>query len=228
MSDYDEMLKRLQAYRKSLGLKQRQICKTVGVTQEQYSYLENGLVKLTDDNLKALYGIGLDLDYLITGKEYDYTAEDLDILLSEFEESHKDFVMKMIAEVIVEKWSRGSLRQDMPEEALKNVHLLSAALQSWDRFSMVEFVREDSNFSQFDMMQKLGIGIKKYRALEKEERYPDAELLLNLYSMSGYPPAMFMNISDRRLLAIKTIWIMLKSKEKKDIIKVVKQLDKLV
>lgn len=32
MSDYDEMLKRLQAYRKSLGLKQRQICKTVGVT----------------------------------------------------------------------------------------------------------------------------------------------------------------------------------------------------
>lgn len=119
MSDYDEMLKRLQAYRKSLGLKQRQICKTVGVTQEQYSYLENGLVKLTDDNLKALYGIGLDLDYLITGKEYDYTAEDLDILLSEFEESHKDFVMKMIAEVIVEKWSRGSLRQDMPEEALK-------------------------------------------------------------------------------------------------------------
>lgn len=228
MSDYDEMLKRLQAYRKSLGLKQRQICKTVGVTQEQYSYLENGLVKLTDDNLKALYGIGLDLDYLITGKEYDYTAEDLDILLSEFEESHKDFVMKMIAEVIVEKWSRGSLRQDMPEEALKNVHLLSAALQSWDRFSMVEFVCEDSNFSQFDMMQKLGIGIKKYRALEKEERYPDAELLLNLYSMSGYPPAMFMNISDRRLLAIKTIWIMLKSKEKKDIIKVVKQLDKLV
>ena len=228
MSDYDEMLKRLQAYRKSLGLKQRQICKTVGVTQEQYSYLENGLVKLTDDNLKALYGIGLDLDYLITGKEYDYTAEDLDILLPEFEESHKDFVMKMIAEVIVEKWSRGSLRQDMPEEALKNVHLLSAALQSWDRFSMVEFVREDSNFSQFDMMQKLGIGIKKYRALEKEERYPDAELLLNLYSMSGYPPAMFMNISDRRLLAIKTIWIMLKSKEKKDIIKVVKQLDKLV
>ena len=228
MSDYDEMLKRLQAYRKSLGLKQRQICKTVGVTQEQYSYLENGLVKLTDDNLKALYGIGLDLDYLITGKEYDYTAEDLDILLSEFEESHKDFVMKMIAEVIVEKWSRGSLRQDMPEEALKNVYLLSAALQSWDRFSMVEFVREDSNFSQFDMMQKLGIGIKKYRALEKEERYPDAELLLNLYSMSGYPPAMFMNISDRRLLAIKTIWIMLKSKEKKDIIKVVKQLDKLV
>lgn len=185
-------------------------------------------MKLTDDNLKALYGIGLDLDYLITGKEYDYTAEDLDILLSEFEESHKDFVMKMIAEVIVEKWSRGSLRQDMPEEALKNVHLLSAALQSWDRFSMVEFVREDSNFSQFDMMQKLGIGIKKYRALEKEERYPDAELLLNLYSMSGYPPAMFMNISDRRLLAIKTIWIMLKSKEKKDIIKVVKQLDKLV
>lgn len=228
MSDYDEMLKRLQAYRKSLGLKQRQICKTVGVTQEQYSYLENGLVKLTDDNLKALYGIGLDLDYLITGKEYDYTAEDLDILLSEFEESHKDFVMKMIAEVIVEKWSRGSLRQDMPEEALKNVHLLSAALQSWDRFSMVEFVREDSNFSQFDMMQKLGIGIKKYRALEKEERYPDAELLLNLYSMSGYPPAMFMNISDRRLLAIKTIWAMLKSKEKKDIIKAVKQLDKLV
>lgn len=228
MSDYDEMLKRLQAYRKSLGLKQRQICKTVGVTQEQYSYLENGLVKLTDDNLKALYGIGLDLDYLITGKEYDYAAEDLDILLSEFEESHKDFVMKMIAEVIVEKWSRGSLRQDMPDEALKNVHLLSAALQSWDRFSMVEFVREDSNFSQFDMMQKLGIGIKKYRALEKEERYPDAELLLNLYSMSGYPPAMFMNITDRRLLAIKTIWIMLKSKEKKDIIKVVKQLDKLV
>lgn len=227
MSGYDDMLKRLKAYRKASGLKQRQICESMGVTQEQYSYLENGAVKLTDENMKRLYGIGLNPDYLITGKEYDYDAGDLDAVLDGLDEAHRRFAVKMLAEVIVEKWERGTLH-DRSDKILGNVKFLAAALRSWDEISMIGFVREDNGCSQFDMMGKLGVGIKKYRALEKEKQYPDAELLLNLYSMSGYPPAMFMNISDRKLLSVRAVWHTLKAEERRELIRFIRQLVKLV
>ena len=53
------------------------------------------------------------------------------------------------------------------------------------------------------------------RELEREVRYPDAEMLLGFYDMSGYRPMLFLNFYDRRLLLIKQIWSMLTSKEKK-------------
>lgn len=227
MSDYGEMLERLRAYRKTTGLKQRQMCEAVGVSQERYSYLENGQVKLTSDNLKALCAIGIDIDYLLTGNEYEYAADELDKALGKIDEPRRDFVMKILAEVIVEKWSYGGFAR-MSDDSLKNMHLLESALQSWDSFSMVGFVREDSGLSQFDMGQKLGVGVKKYRALEHEERYPDADMLLDLYKISGYPPTMFMDISDRRLLAIKAVWMSLQPEEKQEIIRFIKQLVKIV
>lgn len=228
MGDYDKMLARLKEYRKSLGLKQRQICSAMGITQEQYSYLENGQVKLTDENIKSLYDMGLGVDYLITGREYTYKTDDIDRVLGVFTEPCRDFAMKMLAEVIVEKWELGSLLEEIPEDIIKSFRLLEAALRSWESFSMLGFVREDNKYSQSDMVQKLGVGIRKYRELEREERYPDADLLLSLYKISGYPPTMFMNISDRRLLALSTIWQSMKAKEKRTISQFMTRLNKLL
>ena len=217
MNHYDEMLKRLRAYRRSLGLKQRQMCKAIGVTQEQYSYIENGFIRITDSHLRVFHSMGLDLNYLITSKKYNYAAEDFDILLNEFKEPQRNFVMKIIAELLVEKWERKDFPQDMTKNVIKRIQLLSAVLDLWNSFSMLELVRNEQGISQVEMMQKLGVGIKKYRLLEREEEFPDADILLSLYDISGYPPIMFMDIYDKRLLAVKAVWVMAKAKYRSDI-----------
>lgn len=227
MNSYDEMIKRLQAYRKSIGLKQRQICQSLNVTQEQYSYLENGIIKLNDIHLKALHKTGLNLDYLITGKEYDYTAKDLDGVLDGLDEAQRDFASKMLASLFIEKWERGSI-PDASSETAMNIKFLKAAADSWNSISMVGFVRDDIGISQNEMMKKLGVSIKKYRQIEREKKYPDAEMLLNLYDISGYPPSMFMNIYDRRLLALKAVWLKFKYKEKQPLISFIRKTAKLV
>ncbi|MGN0407893.1 MAG: helix-turn-helix domain-containing protein [Bacteroides sp.] len=227
MGNYDDMLKRLVTYRKSLGLLQKQIGGLIGLSQEQYSYLESGTTKITDKNLKAFSDVGMNIDYLLTGKNYDYSAEELDEVLGEFNGTDRNFAMKMLAEVIVERFDRIDIteRENVAE---KNIRLLTAISQSWNDFSMINFVREEQNCSQIEMAQRLGIGIKKYRDIERENRYPDAEILVNLYSMSGYQPTLFMNVQDRRLMAIKMIWVALKSDEKKNIINFIKAIKKLV
>lgn len=227
MGNYDDMLKRLVTYRKSLGLLQKQIGGLIGLSQEQYSYLEGGTTKITDKNLKAFSDVGMNIDYLLTGKNYDYSAEELDEVLGEFDGTDRNFAMKMLAEVIVERFDRIDIteRENVAE---KNIRLLTAISQSWNDFSMINFVREEQNCSQIEMAQRLGIGIKKYRDIERENRYPDAEILVNLYSMSGYQPTLFMNVQDRRLMAIKMIWVALKSDEKKNIINFIKAIKKLV
>ena len=224
MNHYDEMLKRLRAYRRSLGLKQRQMCKAIGVTQEQYSYIENGFIRITDSHLRVFHSMGLDLNYLITSKKYNYAAEDFDILLNEFKEPQRNFVMKIIAELLVEKWERKDFPQDMTKNVIKRIQLLSAVLDLWNSFSMLELVRNEQGISQVEMMQKLGVGIKKYRLLEREEEFPDADILLSLYDISGYPPIMFMDIYDRRLLAVKAVWVIAKTKYRSDIAGFVKPL----
>ena len=227
MGNYDDMLKRLVTYRKSLGLLQKQIGGLIGLSQEQYSYLESGTTKITDKNLKAFSDVGMNIDYLLTGKNYDYSAEELDEVLGEFNGTDRNFAMKMLAEVIVERFDRIDIteRENVAE---KNIRQLTAISQSWNDFSMINFVREEQNCSQIEMAQRLGIGIKKYRDIERENRYPDAEILVNLYSMSGYQPTLFMNVQDRRLMAIKMIWVALKSDEKKNIINFIKAIKKLV
>ena len=50
---------------------------------------------------------------------------------------------------------------------------------------MTCFVRDKMNTSQIAMAEKLGLGIKKYRDIEKEKIYPDAETLVSLYNMSA-------------------------------------------
>ena len=89
---------------------------------------------------------------------------------------------------------------------------------------MVNFVREEEQCSQIEMAQRLGVGIKKYRELEKETLYPDAELLLSLYNMSGYQPALFMNLCDRRMLAVKMLWSAFEAGDKSQLLDFVRNL----
>ena len=218
MSDYQDVLRRLAAYRKKIGATQKQVAEKLGLSQEQYSYLENGITKITDRNLKELLKTGWNIDYIITGTEFENNWTELDEIFGRFQDDElKEFVMKLLAEVLLEKGKKNSWAE-RDESAKQLLDLLGAIVNTWDSFSMTLFVREQLQLSQIIMAEKVGVGIKKYREIERENRYPDAEMLLSLYNMSGYQPVLFMNYYDRRILSIKQVWKMLTEEEKTQMI----------
>ena len=113
----------------------------------------------------------------------------------------------------------GRKRESITGETADNMLMLDALSKSWDNFSMTCFVRKKLLLSQIDMAERLGLGIKKYRAIEREIIYPDAETLFSLYDMSHYRPILFMNMKDRKMQILKSIWGIFNSAEKEKLLK---------
>lgn len=215
MTNYENVLKNLTAYRKTSGLTQNELASKIGISQEMYSYIENGRVIISGELLLKLSALGLDIDMLIAGKTYDYNALDLKTAINHTAlgtlptAAEKDFILKLLAEIILNHFRKNT------SPMTDNILLLEALCLSWDNFSMLRFVRSKLNLNQADMAELLGLGIKKYRALERENIYPDAEMLIFLYRLSGYQPSLFMNLSSRKLKIISSTWENL-SPERKD------------
>ena len=214
MTTYENVLKRLTSYRKSAGLTQEEIAKKLKISQEVYSCLENGKVIISGQLMMKLDNLGLGIDKLISGKTYDYNTPDLESCISFISAAEaKDFILKLLAEIIVNDFSKDfSILSD-------NFLLLHALSRSWDNFSMMRFVRSRLKLNQIDMAERLGLGIKKYRVLEREMIYPDAEMLLFIYNMSGYEPALFMNMPGRKLQIVKSVWETLSPEKKASLVK---------
>ena len=218
MNSYNEMLRRFVAYRKRMGLTQEQMAQKLDISQEQCSNLENGITKITDRQLKVLLETGWNIDEIITGTKMAYKKTELEEIFDTFEdEEEKEFVMKLCAELVLKKAARCRLtdRDSMLKEYLV---LLENMVESWQHFSMCLYIRKILQLSQVNMAEKLGIGIKKYRDMEREIKYPNAEMLLYFYEVSGYHPTLFMEVHDKRMLTINQIWNRFEKKERKEII----------
>ena len=214
MVAYKDVLKRLVMYRKSMGLMQTDIAEKFGLMQEQYSYIENGGIIISGQILMNFSEIGFDLDELIAGKKYVYHTKDLDKTLANIDtETHRNFALKLLADIIVSKYS-GTVSK-MRDEDANNMKMLQSLANDWNGFSMTCFVRDKMNTSQIAMAEKLGLGIKKYRDIEKEKIYPDAETLVSLYNMSEYRPTLFMNLQDRKIQIIKSVWCIFPAEDKR-------------
>ena len=74
---------RLEEARKQLGLTQEQVAEKLGISQNNYSYLENGKVKIDSDYLLAFAEIfGCSVDYLLgmsNVPQTDFTRKNLTI-----------------------------------------------------------------------------------------------------------------------------------------------------
>ena len=68
---YEDFCNRMRVYRKRLGYNQADIGKELGISQNDYSKRENGLIMISYDNLKKLQEIGMDIDELVSGKRDD-------------------------------------------------------------------------------------------------------------------------------------------------------------
>lgn len=224
MGSYDSMLEWLIQYRKRLGMTQEQLGENIGMSQERYSYLENGVTKISAQNLKAFIELGWNVDYLITGVDYKNNILELQNVFCEFAGEHEsDLVIKFLAEVILLRAKKYEYAEDKKDD-IANIDLLDYLVQFWNDFSMILFVRKKLELSQISMAEKLGVGIKKYRELERENKYADAEILLHLYHMTGYQPTLFLNISDRKMSIMSLVWNQFHSEEKENMIELIKRL----
>lgn len=146
MVAYKDVLKRLVMYRKSMGLMQTDIAEKFGLMQEQYSYIENGGIIISGQILMNFSEIGFDLDELIAGKKYVYHTKDLDKTLANIDtETHRNFALKLLADIIVSKYS-GAVSK-MRDEDANNMKMLQSLANDWNGFSMTCFVRDKMNTS---------------------------------------------------------------------------------
>lgn len=214
MGKYEQVLERLVRFRKTKNLTQVQMAEKLNISQEQYSYLENGKAKITADMLKALDGLGLDINYLITGKD-DGGADSPRVEgifetvgNEEYRKKLKRLLVYLLSIIYIKDTEIGNVGEDEGENLLKYLEKYG------DDFSMILYVRKRLQYSQIVMADQLGLGIKKYRKLEKEIIYPDAELLFLLWSKSKYPPVLFLNLCDRELYIIDLFWSALPQEQK--------------
>lgn len=64
---YKNVINRLIYYRKNLGVSQAEMAELLGISQSEYSKIENGQTRLLHKHLKALHGNRWDVDYIVTG-----------------------------------------------------------------------------------------------------------------------------------------------------------------
>lgn len=211
MNEYGNVLKRVKEYRNDSRWSQDQISEKMGMTQDRYSDIENGHTKISYQDMLAFDGLGLSVNRLVSGKEYgncDLFDEDIPALDWTKYHDGKEIFLKMTAELMLYFLKKKSDDTKKPE----TIQLLELTVKFWDEFSMVRIVRERLNYSQDQMATELGIAIRTLRKLERENSFPDAELLHQLYQMSHYEPVLFTEVPDRKFMIVQQAWKLL-SKE---------------
>lgn len=216
---YEDFCDRMKQYRKKLGYNQTEIGKKLGISQNDYSKRENGIIMVSYNNMKSLQELGMDIDVLVCGVKPNVNTQDLDEIISEcHDDSRKDIIMRIIAESIM-YYRNIDIRRG--SEVTEADELLSFVIKEWDDFSMLEYVRNVTHYSQDVMSKMLGVTRKKYRKYEKEQLYPDADILVQMYNIYNCRPSMYLNIYDRRYYAIQNIWMEVKQEQKDRVIRMV-------
>lgn len=223
---YEDFCNRMRVYRKRLGYNQADIGKELGISQNDYSKRENGLIMISYDNLKKLQEIGMDIDELVSGKRDDIDTKDLDELISDCEsEELKDMTMRMVAECI--KYYRVNDTKNKDNDT-QNDRMFDFMLKQWDDFSMLEYVRHETHYSQEVMSEKLGLTRKKYRKYEKEIMYPAADTLVQMYNLYKCRPSMYLNMYDRRYYVMQNVWMELDDNQRDRILRMVKAIKNII
>ncbi len=205
MSNYTEnFLRRMLEYRTRLNMTQQQVGEMLGFDQSQFSKMERGDTIVSYDTLKLLAKAGWDTDELIAGKRFpeSQNATELNALVQQAREPSKARFLEYIA-LLLEK----GLRKCTPcltFETKCELEILKTKADTGN--SAMYIIREMSGMTQIPMAEKLGVGIKKYRHLEKTVENPDAELLSCIFENTGCRPGLFLNQAGLEEMVINDLW----------------------
>lgn len=156
---YRDVLERFVKYREQRNISQNELAQMLCISQSYVSKMEVGKARISFDILTALYQQGWDIDYIITGQENRRTVLN-DLYESCKEDCRADFLQYIEKFEYLKMYTSGIAAEDNAFYGIRTVNKLS----------------------QVQMAKMLHVDIKKYRAMEKNEKKPDAELLMLLYN----------------------------------------------
>lgn len=218
---YGEFLNRLVQYRTQLCLTQEAVSRELGITQSQLSKQELGKTIMNYKSLVRLMEMGWDVDYLFTGKHSERKTSELTVLLEGTEAEHRKSMLEFISWALAK-----GIAQSVPEPGMEEkceVKILEAKSGSREDSSIMYEIRKLSGDAQLTMADKLGVNIKKYRALEKRTRNPDAELIMGIYETTGCRPALFLTTDRIEALLIDDLWSRIRPGKQEEILAVARQ-----
>ncbi len=223
---YEEFLRRLVQYRVQLHLTQENLSQKLDITQSQLSKQELGKTIVNYKSLVRLMNMGWDIDYLFTGNQSVRKPSELTALLEGSETSQRGAMLEFIAWVL-DKGIKQSVQELSVEEKCEISILKMKSSQSENESIMYE-IRKLSGEAQIPMAEKLGVNIKKYRALERRQIDPDAELLLGIYEATGCKPSLFLTTDRIENLIIDDLWNRILPTKQKEILVIASQIDKFL
>ena len=225
-SYYEEFLKRLVQYRIRLNMTQETISRQLGITQSQLSKQELGKIIVPYKSLVSFMKMGWDVDYLLTGKSFRREESKLTDMLNDVEEVNYKPMLEFIAWTLargIEKSASGLSMEDQCEICI----LKMKCNEDTDESIMYE-IRKIAGEAQIAMAERLGVNIKKYRALEKEQVFPDAELLLGIYEITGCRPSLFLMDDHIEDVIIDDLWSRVDSERRKEILSIISQVEQFM
>ncbi len=216
---YEKFLYRLNQYRIHLNLTQEETSIELGITQSQFSKMELGRSVVPFRIMELLLKMGWDVDYLVTGRKSCTRSSALNALIHKEEENRKEFLgaLAWLLELGIEK-----SRVEFDDEIRCEIAILRRRSGLSSTGSVLHEVRKIAGFAQIPMSEKLGVNIRKYRMLEKEQISPDAELLLRIYEVTGCKPSLLLDYADNRI--VDDLWDRIRPAVRKKILPLAEQI----
>lgn len=188
---YNDALIRLREERCRLSLSQNDMARYIHINQSNYSKVEQGLRRLSYNELTCLCETAVDMHFVFTGQRGNsYYLEKM----KDCSYSEAICYLNMIHSFISLSDKKGSdcELKDLYERA-KYIPLIEENQHSTNIWRVLRYYM---NWQQQKMADKLGIDVKKLRDLENGRNMPDGELLCRVYEVFGIPPALL--LKDRK------------------------------
>lgn len=225
-SYYEAFLQRLIQYRIQLNLTQERASRRIGITQSQLSKQELGRTIVPYKVLLKFRNMGWDVDYLFTGEETMEKSKTLSERINRVATEDKRWFLKLAVWALETGLERNG--SQISTEVKCEMNILKSKAESLTCHSILYEIRKITGMPQLVMAERLGVNIKKYRALEREEAQPDAELLIEIFVMTGCKPSLFLASSDITGMIIDDLWSLLSVVQQRHILAIMDQAEEFL
>lgn len=192
---YEDVLERLKEERLIHRLSQEDLSHQLKMTQGHYSKAEHAIKRFTYYEVKSLADSELDLYYIYTGRRIVHKHGEI---LKNC--GYRELLCYLHVLLSLACCRYGEQRREAEAKRyhqLSRLKYITGAVDGQDSIFML--IRKYERQTQFEMADRLGMDIKRYRGVEKGASLPDSELLFKVYSLFDISPAYV--LKDRKGLS---------------------------
>ena len=207
---YQNVLERLKEERLRNNWSQEQISQRLKMSQSHYSKVELGKRRFTYYEVQDLYDLEVDAHYIFTGQKSSVKCE---AFFSGCDYRELNFYLHVLAYMAEYFYVVGKSEEwGAMYKELAYMRYVTAPDMKDD--NTLFLLRRLLNYNQQTMAEKLGVDIKKVRAMENGESLPDSEILWNLYQSFRIAPAVFTKNQRGMTSAVTCLMDILPKKER--------------